>query len=92
MHASPSPRAVCINLQEIWCSSSELECSSSSELEFPSSDELDSYSASSDDSDESDSTGSLDKIVSHKGPSKDLQKWYKDKEEKDEEEDEKDKE
>ncbi|GJV44953.1 hypothetical protein Tco_1429489 [Tanacetum coccineum] len=90
MPASPFPRVVCINLQEIWCSSSELECSSSTELEFPSSDELDSYSASSDDSDEYDSTGSLEKIVSHKGPSKDLQKWYKDEEEKDEEEDEKD--
>nr|GEW82618.1 hypothetical protein [Tanacetum cinerariifolium] len=61
-------------------SSSELEFSSLSELEFPSSDELDSYSSSSDDSDES---GSLKKIVSHKGPSKDLQKWYEDKDEKD---------
>ncbi|GJU99976.1 ribonuclease H-like domain-containing protein [Tanacetum coccineum] len=55
-------------------SSSELEFSSSLELEFLSSDELDSYSSSSDDFDESDSTGSLEKIDSHKDPSKDLQK------------------
>ncbi|GJZ97968.1 floury 1-like protein [Tanacetum coccineum] len=77
-------------------SSLELEFSSSSELEFPSSYELDSDESddsdesSSDDSDESDSTGSLEKIVSHKGPSKDLQKWYEDEDDKDEEEDEKD--
>nr|GEZ65860.1 hypothetical protein [Tanacetum cinerariifolium] len=65
--------------------SSELEFSSLSELEFPSSDELDSYSSSSDDSDE---YGSLKKIVSHKGPSKDLQKWYEDEDEKDDYEEE----
>ncbi|GJZ74628.1 hypothetical protein Tco_0639093 [Tanacetum coccineum] len=75
-------------------SSDKLEFLSSSELEFPSSDELDSYSSSIDDYDESDSTSSssLEKIVSNKGQLKDLQKWYKDEDEKDEEEDEKDKE
>ncbi|GJX62938.1 hypothetical protein Tco_0295838 [Tanacetum coccineum] len=73
-------------------SSDELEFLSSLKLEFPSSDELDSYSSSFDDSDESDSTSlsSLEKIVSNKGQSKDLQKWYEDEDEKDEEEDEKD--
>ncbi|GJR06349.1 hypothetical protein Tco_0529333 [Tanacetum coccineum] len=65
---------------------------SDQELEFPSSDELDSYSSSSDDSDESDSTSSssLEKIISNKGPSKELLKWYED--EKDEEHDNKDEE
>nr|GEV64183.1 hypothetical protein [Tanacetum cinerariifolium] len=71
---------------------SELECSSTSELEFPSSNELDSYSSSFDEFDESDESGSLKKSVSHKVPSKDLQKRYEDEVDKDEEKDEKDEE
>ncbi|GJZ93792.1 hypothetical protein Tco_0665995, partial [Tanacetum coccineum] len=51
-----------------------------------------SYSSSSDEFDESNSSGSLEKIVSHKGPSKDLKKWYEDEEDKDEEDNEKDEE
>nr|GEY03843.1 hypothetical protein [Tanacetum cinerariifolium] len=76
---------------------------STSKLKFLSFDELGSYSSSFDEfyeSDESSSlersvSGSLQKSVSHKGPSKDLKIWYEDEkdedeEEKDEEEDEKD--
>ncbi|GJY49598.1 putative nucleotidyltransferase, ribonuclease H [Tanacetum coccineum] len=73
---------------------SKLECSSTSELKFPSSDEISSYVSSYDESSSSDESscleknvpGSMKKIVSQKGLSKELLNWYEDVKDQDEEE------